>query len=313
VNQIDFRLTGLPEYTDAAVIAEIKRVAGLVNQRPLTVAAFKLHGNVGISTLRRHFGSWRHALSVADLGHLASDARPITDKMIVQHGKGMSDGDLLSVLRTVAEQLHKESLTREDFNRHAPISADTLCRRFHGWVRALDLAGLSSTKVQRRYEDDECFENLLKVWTHYGRPPKMEEMPNPPSSISVRAYLNRWGTWRKALKAFVDQVNKDVSGATREVQQPQGQIEPLQQARASTQQKPDSEKHAIKLGLRYEVLRRDRFRCVICGRSPANVLGLELHVDHVVPFSDGGMTIPGNLRSTCSECNLGKGSKREER
>jgi 5-methylcytosine-specific restriction endonuclease McrA len=38
---------------------------------------------------------------------------------------------------------------------------------------------------------------------------------------------------------------------------------------------------------------------------------LELHVDHLMPFSAGGKTVPENLRSTCSDCNLGKGSKTE--
>jgi 5-methylcytosine-specific restriction endonuclease McrA len=75
---------------------------------------------------------------------------------------------------------------------------------------------------------------------------------------------------------------------------------------------PDSEKHAIKLGLRYEVLKRDRFRCIVCGRSPATTMGIELHVDHEIPFSAGGKTVAENLRSTCSECNLGKGARREE-
>lgn len=309
MNQTDFKLNGLPEYTDAAIIAEIQRVARNVDQRPLTMAIFKQHANVGISTVRRHFGSWRDALSAAGLGHLISNMRPITEKMVVQRGKRMSDSDLLIMLRNVAQKLQKETITAEDFNQHAPISAATLSKRFHGWGKALDLAGLSPAKVQRRFADDACFENLLKVWTYYGRPPKAEEMPNPPSTISIRAYINRWGTWRKALKAFVDRVNMDVAVDVQKNQEPNGRNEPVPHAHTCTHQKPDSEKHAIKIGLRYEVLKRDSFRCVICGRSPATTLGLELHVDHIIPFSAGGKTIPENLRSTCSECNLGKGTK----
>jgi 5-methylcytosine-specific restriction endonuclease McrA len=69
--------------------------------------------------------------------------------------------------------------------------------------------------------------------------------------------------------------------------------------------------HEIKLGLRYEVLRRDRFRCVLCGASPATQLGCVLHVDHVIPWSKGGKTVAGNLRSLCETCNLGKSDKLE--
>ena len=309
VNLTDFKLQGLPEYNDAAIIAEIKRVAELRDQRPITVAMFKQNANVGMSTVRRHFGSWRGALSAAGLKHLVSEQRPLTEKMTVQRGKGMTDSDLLSLLRSVAQQLQKTSLTVEDFNRNAPISGVTLSRRFHGWDKALVLAGLSPRKVQRRYSDDECFENLLKVWTHYGRPPKLEEMPKPPSHISVTAYLKRWGTWRKTLHAFVDRVNADVAIDTRDETPPTRQSESAPEAHAFSGRKSDSEKHSIKLGLRYEVMKRDHFRCVICGRSPATTLGLELHVDHILPFSKDGKTVPENLRSTCSECNLGKGAK----
>ena len=34
-----------------------------------------------------------------------------------------------------------------------------------------------------------------------------------------------------------------------------------------------------------------------------------LHVDHVIPWSSGGETIPENLRAACSDCNLGKGGQ----
>jgi 5-methylcytosine-specific restriction endonuclease McrA len=56
--------------------------------------------------------------------------------------------------------------------------------------------------------------------------------------------------------------------------------------------------------LRYQVLKRDHYRCVICGRSAKD--GVKLHVDHIKPVSRGGKTILSNLRTLCSDCNLGK-------
>lgn len=62
--------------------------------------------------------------------------------------------------------------------------------------------------------------------------------------------------------------------------------------------------------LRYEVMRRDRFRCCICGRNVQD--GVVLHVDHIKPVSKGGKTELSNLRTLCSTCNWGKGAKYEE-
>lgn len=62
----------------------------------------------------------------------------------------------------------------------------------------------------------------------------------------------------------------------------------------------------ISVALRFSVLKRDRFMCVYCGRSPPEV---RLHVDHVRSRSDGGETTFHNLVSACSDCNAGKGAQ----
>jgi len=63
----------------------------------------------------------------------------------------------------------------------------------------------------------------------------------------------------------------------------------------------------VPLGLRFHVLDRDKGRCLRCGRSGAD--GVTLHVDHVLPFSCGGLTILSNLQTLCQDCNLGKGNR----
>jgi diadenosine tetraphosphate (Ap4A) HIT family hydrolase len=52
--------------------------------------------------------------------------------------------------------------------------------------------------------------------------------------------------------------------------------------------------------LRYEVLRRARFRCELCGVS-ADVRTLE--VDHIIPRNKGGTDDPDNLQALCYSCN----------
>lgn len=61
--------------------------------------------------------------------------------------------------------------------------------------------------------------------------------------------------------------------------------------------------------MRYDILKRDHFRCQICGSSSSD--GVKLHVDHIVPVSRGGKTEPSNLRTLCDRCNFGKSSKLE--
>jgi HNH endonuclease len=61
---------------------------------------------------------------------------------------------------------------------------------------------------------------------------------------------------------------------------------------------------AVPPRLRFQVLRRDGFRCTYCGRSEKD--GAVLHVDHVVPYAAGGATEESNLVTACDRCNLGK-------
>ena len=62
--------------------------------------------------------------------------------------------------------------------------------------------------------------------------------------------------------------------------------------------------------LRYDVLKRDGFKCQICGSSAND--GVKLHVDHIIPVSKGGKTELSNLRTLCDRCNMGKSNKIEK-
>jgi len=55
--------------------------------------------------------------------------------------------------------------------------------------------------------------------------------------------------------------------------------------------------------LRFEIFKRDGFRCVYCGNSPVET---PLHVDHVLPVAEGGTNDPANLVTACQSCNGGK-------
>lgn len=58
--------------------------------------------------------------------------------------------------------------------------------------------------------------------------------------------------------------------------------------------------------LRFQILKRDGYRCQLCGRSAQD--GISLEVDHRMPRAQGGSNDSDNLWTLCWECNRGKGS-----
>jgi hypothetical protein len=59
-------------------------------------------------------------------------------------------------------------------------------------------------------------------------------------------------------------------------------------------------------GKRFRILRRDGFRCKMCGRGPDDAEGIILHVDHKMPLAKGGTDEDENLWTLCNECNGAK-------
>lgn len=303
-----FELNRLVTYDDDALVAELRRVAALIDSPAITRAAFDQVARASSDCICQRFGGWEKALSRANLSDRYSGGAR------APHKPTYSDDELLAELRQISKKLEGRPVTTEAFNQHARMHFVTLRDRFGSWQSALKKAGLEIPKLGIRYSEDDYFENLLTVWTHYGRQPKYGEMSNPPSRIPANAYERKWGKWRSALVAFLERVNADTAieaPKSLAVVRERESVEKSTQRPARAPRRGSEDQRTIKLGLRYEVLKRDRFRCFLCGASPATVLGCNLHVDHVIPFSKGGKTILENLRALCESCNLGKSAKLE--
>lgn len=67
------------------------------------------------------------------------------------------------------------------------------------------------------------------------------------------------------------------------------------------------ERRKMTNSMRYDVLKRDNYRCIICGKGRYD--GVKLEVDHIVPVSKGGKTEISNLQTLCDRCNSGKSNK----
>ena len=288
-----FEIEHLESYDNDALLKELRRVAEIVPGPKLTAAQFDAHSKISSSAVRRRFGGWDRALQAAGLGQRFND-----------NSIAWTREEVVAQIQIVSRQLQKSHLTRQDLTARCGITSKPINRLFGSWKKALDAAGLSQSVLGRRYTDEECFENMLSMWVHYGRPPRHDEMNRTPSVVGAKAYVRRWGTWRGALRAFVERANQDAP--------------PPMQAQADTASKTKVPRPAkrsprdIPLGLRYLVIRRDGNRCPLCGRSPQSEPPAEIDIDHIYPWAKGGETVLENLRVLCRECNLGKGARVDE-
>lgn len=327
----------LPIYTQDAIIEDLQRASALSQDEPFTISVYSRSGRYSASCITRQFGGWREALDRAGL-NTRYVGPEITERMKSQAGRAMSDDEILQRIRDVAEQLGKAQLSGAEIEANCEVTQSQMFRRFGSVSVALKQAGVEQVNHGRRYTEDEIFENLLNVWTHYGRSPTALEMDRPPSTVGKNAYIRRYGGWRNALKAFVERANseaEDYPPAVASHEAPSPRINPDSATRSSIARINDTEtqqsagpiamrsrpvrptptnvqpedRRDPSIGLRFKVLQRDRFKCVLCGDHPARNAECVLHVDHVIPWSKGGKTREDNLRTLCATCNVGRGNR----
>jgi hypothetical protein len=284
-----FELKTLEEYSDKALIDELRRVAELFVGSRLTRDKFNEHTRVHSSTLENRFGSWRNALDQAGISAI------IAPRIIP-----LKREQLLDAIKKFAVESPGGFVTIDQIAKRLGVSRSSISGRFGKWEKLLAAAGLKT--MQPRYSDEDCYENIILLWTYYGRQPHFAELNKPPSKVGSKAYVGRWGGWRAALSAFIKYVNQEPQQTPEDI---------IKNTVLNSSPANNPTPRSISLSLRYKVLCRDRFRCVICGRSPAKDINVELHVDHKEPWSKGGSNTEENLRTLCFDCNLGKGAKKE--
>lgn len=209
--------------------------------------------------------------------------------------RNVSDDELIQDLQRVAKEINRTKVTIDEYNERGKYHNTTLTRRFGSWFKCLELAGLEPTRSRLNITIEKLFENLEEVWIKLGRQPRYNDMNTQISKYSAGTYENRFGRWRKALETFVIYINKNVSDFKEEIESKNYEKD----SRHKTQRN-------INWRLRFIVMRRDNFKCVVCGASPAKNPAVLLHVDHIVPWSKGGETILENLQTLCLKCNIGK-------
>jgi hypothetical protein len=207
--------------------------------------------------------------------------------------------ELLEALKRYAEENNLEFVSGNDFSLRYGIPYGTIVNHFGSWTAFCKAAGLEP-RLNRFAGTEELLQNIGRVWQKLGRQPRANEMRMPLSGISKSKYRKHFRkSWYEICLDFVawksgvrlDELGKQDYPITTHV--------PVRPRRRRTVRR-------VPLSLRHSVMKRDAFRCVQCGRSPAKERGVELHVDHIVPWSKGGETVIENLQTLCAECNLGK-------
>lgn len=149
-------------------------------------------------------------------------------------------------------------------------------------------AGKSYTEVKRKtflteeqykkYEEKVCKKNLLK----------------PITNIDIITHISYSSP--KGRNHYSAKWNTDIDRVFFRIKE-----------RKRTEQSIEYQRTLMTNSKRYDILKRDNFKCQICGRTQDD--GAKLEVDHKIPVSKGGKTVDSNLQTLCYECNQGKKAK----
>ena len=128
-------------------------------------------------------------------------------------------------------------------------------------------------------------------------------LPKPLTEISVHLKVSYTSPQGK------NYYEKECTYTCEELEYYLERLEELKRTRKTRQYQIKMERAKMTDSLRYDILKRDNFRCQLCGSTAQD--GVKLHVDHIYPIAKGGKTTPENLRTLCDRCNMGKSDKYE--
>jgi HNH endonuclease/Homing endonuclease associated repeat len=195
----------------------------------------------------------------------------------------ISDAVLLADLMAVSRRLGKEKISVNDYQTFGRYCFRTHMRRFDSWTQALAKAGLRPAH-RRHVSAKALLRDLQRVARRIKSPKLTAKRYRAMGRYDIKTAYRHFGKWQHALAAA-----GLIPGCHRPPE--------TQRARGP---------RIVNATLRFRVMQRDNFRCVMCGLSPANELGVKLQVDHIVPWSKGGATVLENLQTLCRVCNQGK-------
>lgn len=285
--------------SDEELLKDILRVAKALGKDSITTKEYVDNGGkYHWSTIQKRFNGWVNALKKCGL----------TPNKKQTSVSGIPTADMICDIQNVAQKLGKQTFTCKEYTENGQYSKDAILNRFKSWNNALIAAELVPFEVTpgKRVSEYDVLEEIERIWIMLGRQPTTTDIKNGISKYSFHVFERRFGTWRKALEFFVSYMNGEQEVEKTDKIDDDIQLPDDIQDRIENEMPRHKTKRDINLRMRFLVMKRDNFKCCMCGRSPATTPGLELHIDHIVPWSKGGETVIDNLQTLCSDCNLGK-------
>ncbi len=154
-------------------------------------------------------------------------------------------------------------------------------------------AGFENNDVSRelREASEQKPGRWVEIWTHFGEPFLVVNEP-----IEVLILMREGG-------------NALIEVETAKTMLPRYVAPQLWNGKPSLIDFPQKPKEAFNRAptpkVRASVIKRDQYRCVMCGQRPADDFNVQLHVHHIIPWEDGGLSERKNLITLCHTCHTG--------
>lgn len=278
--------------SNETLLEDLRRAAKQLGQQTIITRDYNKIGRFGYRTIKRRFDGWNEALEKAGL---EKGRQP-----------NISDEELIHDIKRVVLEIAPLELTKEKYKEKGKYSTTTIEDRF-GWNNIKEELNLETHCPFAT--EKELFENLEAVWITLGRAPGRREMKKPLSRYSDGPYKSksRWGSWRKALEAFVEYINagsEESSESEQDIEHTSVTEREKLTSRHKTKRYP-SNKQKIR------VLFRDGNKCKWRGCG-ITVKEDNMQFDHIIPWVKGGETVVENLQILCAKHNRVKGGSYEE-
>lgn len=222
----------------------------------------------GHGTYSNYFGSWNEAIEKSGLD--------------VKNRKNIPDEELIDEIRRLRRLIGRPPCGHE-MNKLGKFSANIYQRRFGSWNDSLKEAGLDINK-RRRIPRQDLIDELHRLEERIGKSPTSQDMDKK-GKYGWTTYISRFGSWNEALEE---------AGLS------------LNQEKGTLDRKSDVKYFGDNWDNRREdILKRDSFRCRICGRNPG-----KLSVHHIDPRRNYSkeqsdeMNRKENLITLCRRCHI---------